>query len=205
MRFLGEQLNRRGFTVYAPRLPGHGATVNELAHTRRTQWVDAVTDAVAELRRRCRRVVLVGQSMGGSIVASFLENSDQAAVVSKVVLDAPMLSLGATVENAASTAMPVTGGAVPPPVIWAAEQLTTVRYGVDWAAVDYLDDTSWVTVPTLVLHGTADPRVPVAVSEELAAAEPDLVRLVTIADALHVEAWNVDPDRWSQEVVEFLS
>ena len=123
----------------------------------------------------------------------------------KVVLDAPMLSLGATVENAASTAMPITGGAVPPPVIWAAEQLTTVRYGVDWAAVDYLDDTSWVTVPTLVLHGTADPRVPVAVSEELAAAEPELVRLVTIADALHVEAWNVDPDRWSQEVVEFLS
>ena len=51
MRFLGEQVNRRGFTVYAPRLPGHGATVNELAHTRRTQWVDAVTDAVAELRR----------------------------------------------------------------------------------------------------------------------------------------------------------
>lgn len=149
-------------------------------------------------------IVLVGQSMGGSIVASFLENSEQADVVSRVVLDAPMLSLGATVENAASTAMPVTGGAVPPPVIWAAEQLTTVRYGVDWAAVDYLDDTSWVSVPTLVLHGTADPRVPVALSEQLAAAEPELVRLVTIADALHVEAWNVDPNRWSQEVVEFL-
>ena len=40
-------------------------------------------------------IVLVGQSMGGAIVASFLEHSDQADVVSKVVLDAPMLSLGA--------------------------------------------------------------------------------------------------------------
>lgn len=150
-------------------------------------------------------IVLVGQSMGGAIVASFLEHSDQADVVSKVVLDAPMLSLGGSVEYAARTSMPVTGGAVPPPVIWAAEQLTSLRYGVDWAAVDYLDDTSWVSVPTLVLHGTADPRVPVTLSEELAVAEPDLVQLVTIPDALHVEAWNFDPQRWRQEVVEFTS
>ena len=60
-------------------------------------------------------------------------------------------------------------------------------------------------MPTLVLHGSADPRVPVALAEQLAAAEPALVQLETFPDALHVEAWNFDPQRWRQEVVQFMA
>ena len=98
--------------------------------------------------------------MGGGVVAAFLENSPQAAGVSRVVLDAPMLSLGQVVDNGARTVMPVTGGAVPTPVIWAAEQIASLRFGLDWSAVDYLDETAWVGVPTLVVHGLDDPTVP---------------------------------------------
>ena len=71
---------------------------------------------------------------------------------------------------------------------------------MDWSAVDYLDDTSWVRVPTLVVHGTGDPRVPVTVSQQLAAAEPELVTLETFPDALHVESWNFDRARYTDLV-----
>jgi hypothetical protein len=90
------------------------------------------------------------------------------------------------------------GGAVPAPLLWAAERMATVRYGVDWSAVDYLDDTSWVTVPTLVIHGTADPRVPMRQSVALKAAQPDLVTMKAFPGALHTEAWNADRQRYAE-------
>ena len=75
---------------------------------------------------------------------------------------------------------------------------------MDWSAVDYVDDTSWVRVPTLVVHGTGDPRVPVTVSQQLAAAEPELVTLETFPDAQHVESWNFDRARYTDLVGSFL-
>lgn len=51
-------------------------------------------------------------------------------------------------------------------------------------------------MPTLVLHGTDDPRVPVELAEQLAAAEPELVTLERVPDALHVETWNFGPEDW---------
>jgi fermentation-respiration switch protein FrsA (DUF1100 family) len=125
--------------------------------------------------------------------------------VSRVVLDAPMLSLGQVVDNGARTAMPVTGGAVPTPVIWAAEQIASLRFGLDWSAVEYLDDTAWVRVPTLVVHGLDDPTVPATVSQELATEVPDPVTLQEFPGALHVESWNTDRARWTQVVTRFLS
>jgi pimeloyl-ACP methyl ester carboxylesterase len=56
-------------------------------------------------------VLLYGASMGGAIVASFLERSDLAGSVRGIVLDAPMLDLAATVEHgAAHSDLPLIGG-----------------------------------------------------------------------------------------------
>jgi uncharacterized protein len=169
-----------------------------------TEWPDLeAAVAWATGQGGAQDVVLAAQSMGAGVVASFLENSAQADVVRQVVLDAPMLSLEQTVEYGARDAMPG-GFAVPGPLLWAAEQMTSVRYGLDWAAVDYLDDTSWVTVPTLVVHGTLDPRIPVTESRELASAVPSLVTYEEFPNALHVEAWNNDRAGWTEAVTTFL-
>lgn len=170
-----------------------------------TEWPDLQAAVSWATEHGASDIVLVGQSMGGGVVAAFLESSPQAAVVSRVVLDAPMLSLAQVVDYGARTAMPVTGGAVPTPIIWAAEQIASLRFGLDWSAVDYLDDTAWVRVPTLVVHGLDDPTVPATVSQELATGVPDLVTLQEFPGALHVESWNTDRTRWTQVVTQFLS
>jgi dienelactone hydrolase len=169
-----------------------------------TEWQDLDAAVAWALSKGAKDVVLVGQSMGGAVVAAFLEKSTRSDKVSAVVLDAPMLSLDETVRNGARTALPG-GNAVPEPLLWVAQRLTSLRYGVDWAATDYLDDTSWLTVPTLVLHGTADPTVPVSVSRTLKELEPDLVDLEEFPDALHVESWNFDPDRYEQVLRAFVA
>ncbi|MCS7282616.1 MAG: alpha/beta fold hydrolase [Anaerolineae bacterium] len=64
MRLVGDYLHARGMTVYAPLLPGHGTTVEEMNRCRWTDWAQHVERAFADLRARCRTVFVGGLSMG---------------------------------------------------------------------------------------------------------------------------------------------
>jgi hypothetical protein len=78
------------------------------------------------------------------------------------------------------------------------------RYDLDWDAVDYLP-ADWLEVPALVFHGTSDDLVPISISDELAADQPDLVTRVRVPGADHVRAWNVDPAAYEARVTAFLA
>ena len=63
VRPLADYLARRGLAVSAPRMPGHGTTVEDLDATGPQDWLGAAEDALAELRRRCSTVFVAGISM----------------------------------------------------------------------------------------------------------------------------------------------
>jgi len=65
VRPLGELLNRNGFTVNAPLLPGHDTHPDDLNRTRWQDWLRSVEDAYASLRHQCDQVWVAGESMGG--------------------------------------------------------------------------------------------------------------------------------------------
>jgi carboxylesterase len=67
MRPLGDELARRGFTVYAPLIAGHGTSPEDLERTGYRDWVASANDALDRLYQRCRLVGLAGQSMGATI------------------------------------------------------------------------------------------------------------------------------------------
>jgi len=72
MRWLGEYLQGKGYTVYCPRLSGHGTNPKDLIG--RT-WRDWYTDLVAGhalLRDHCDQVFVVGLSMGGSLTMLYV-------------------------------------------------------------------------------------------------------------------------------------
>lgn len=171
----------------------------------RTEWRD-LDAAVAWARTRgAQHVVLVGASMGGAVVASFMERSPRASLVSGLVLDSPLLSFERAVDLGASQRdLPLVGLPLPSLLTWTAKQLASIRYGVDWHALDHLDDTSWVRVPTLLVHGTGDTTVPVAGSVDLAHARPGRVTFQLVKGVEHVEAWNHDPTGYEDEERRFL-
>jgi pimeloyl-ACP methyl ester carboxylesterase len=171
----------------------------------RTEWQDLDAAVVWAQQHGARRVVLLGASMGGSVVASFLERSSRAPLVSAVVLDSPALDVADVVDRSvARRRLPLVGRHLPRAVRWTAEQLASLRYGVDWGALDHLADTSWVRVPVLLLHGTADVTVPFATSAELAAAQPGLVTFLPDPGVAHVQSWNHDPAGYEAALRRFL-
>jgi len=170
-----------------------------------TEWRDLEAAVAWAAGHGARKVVLFGASMGGAIVASFLRHSPSASVVSGVVLDAPALDLRGLVDavNDAHRRVPLVGMPIPRGLTAAAEQVASWRFGVDWGAADYRDG-DWLRVPALVFHGTADRTVLPASSERLRAAQPDLVHLVRVRGAAHVQSWNVDPAAYEARESAFL-
>jgi carboxylesterase len=67
MRPLAEELVRRGFTVYAPLLAGHGTSPEELEATDHQDWIRSADEALDQLRERCQWVGVAGQSMGATL------------------------------------------------------------------------------------------------------------------------------------------
>ncbi len=82
-RPLGQHLARQGYTVEVPLLPGHGTSHHDLARTRYADWYGAVDRLVEHLAGRCRRVAVIGHSMGGTIALDLAARrpADVAAVV----------------------------------------------------------------------------------------------------------------------------
>ena len=82
MRGVADAMVSAGFDVELPRLPGHGTTIHDMITTTWADWSGEVARARAAAADRCDRVVLVGQSMGATLVlASALADPALAGVV----------------------------------------------------------------------------------------------------------------------------
>lgn len=81
VRGLGDALHARGYTVYAPLLPGHGALPEALQGVTWQQWLAAVLHAYDYLAERCDRVYIGGFSMGGALAILVAHERPAAGVV----------------------------------------------------------------------------------------------------------------------------
>jgi carboxylesterase len=71
MRLVGDYLHRRGLTVSAPLLPGHGTSVDDMNRCTWRDWTGYAEGAWADLRSRCERTFVGGFSMG-ALIALYL-------------------------------------------------------------------------------------------------------------------------------------
>lgn len=67
VRLLGEYLQKRGIWVYAPRLPGHGTTIEDLARTRYRKWLETIENSYIIMSTACRNVAIGGVAIGGNL------------------------------------------------------------------------------------------------------------------------------------------
>jgi uncharacterized protein len=185
--------------------PGAPHSPDGLRRWGATEWRDLEAAIRYAVGHGAGGVVLAGFSMGGAVVTSFLFSSPLAARVRGVVLDAPALDLGAVIDRGAvDRDLPVLGTPVPPALTEVAKGIAGLRWHLDWGQLDYVDRAGRLATPMLVFHQTGDPTVPVAISEALAAARPDLVTLERFGGDGHVQSWNVDRPRYERALRAFL-
>ena len=67
VRLLANYLRRKGFWVYAPRLPGHGTSAEDLSCRTYQEWMESVETGFALMAAICDRVVVGGVAVGASL------------------------------------------------------------------------------------------------------------------------------------------
>lgn len=169
-----------------------------------TEYLDLEAAVRYALAHGARHVMLVGRSMGGAVVTSFLEHSALAPEAKAVVLDAPMLSFSRSVDwGAAQRSLPLVGLPIPRSLVATAKWVADWRYGIDWKGTNYLAGDSKLKAPILLFQGASDKTVPPATSDQLAQDRPDLVTYIVTPGAGHLDSWNLDRTRYESALQSF--
>ncbi len=87
MRLYGEFLQKRGYTVLAPRLAGHGTSLKDMERFTADDWLRSALDGYELLRGTVSEISVAGLSMGGLLALWLASVKPLAKVVS---LSAPI-------------------------------------------------------------------------------------------------------------------
>jgi carboxylesterase len=90
MQYIGEQLFKLGYTVSIPRLNGHGTHYLDMETSSFENWISDLENAYNSLTKQCKKVFIVGQSMGGALtlqVAANKQNVDGIFLINAAVTD----------------------------------------------------------------------------------------------------------------------
>ncbi len=67
VKHLAEGFAKYGYTIYAPRLKGHGTTILEMEEASYQDWISDLHEAYLLLKQTCHHIFVIGQSMGGAL------------------------------------------------------------------------------------------------------------------------------------------
>jgi len=163
-----------------------------------TEWQDLQGAVQYAIEHGAERLILMGYSMGGAMILNFLYQSQLADKVVGIILDAPILNFGATVESGAMQL------GVPLVFVAIGKFISTLRFDINWEDLNYISRVDQLTLPLLLFHGDADTTVPIEISDSLATRWLSMLAYVPIRDATHIRSWNINPDLYEKEVSRFF-
>lgn len=94
MKAFAQYLHQNGFTVYVPRLKGHGTSPEDLAGTKFEQWIESVEEAFVVLRHSCEKIIVGGFSTGAGLALDLCTRVDGMATVFAVAPPMRLQDLG---------------------------------------------------------------------------------------------------------------
>lgn len=166
-----------------------------------------ISDAVDyALENGAERIFINAYSTGAAHTLGFVYREVRDRVIG-AHFDSPNIDFGETVNyNASQRELPILPFNVPESLSAVAKFMTSLRIGVSWRTLDYVDNSAEsLKIPVLVHHGTADLTVPIETSIEFAMTNPGVVRLVQVEGADHVESRDVLGEQYTAAILEFIA
>ncbi|WP_029331789.1 alpha/beta hydrolase [Exiguobacterium oxidotolerans] len=72
VRTVGEYFAAQGFTVYAPRLDGHGTSIQDFEASTAEDWKQSLRQGFDVLTNHCSSIFIAGQSMGATLALALV-------------------------------------------------------------------------------------------------------------------------------------
>jgi carboxylesterase len=226
VRPFAEAFGRAGFSVEAPMLAGHGATLNDLARSTWSDWLASAERALdaLQVRTQGRPVAMCGFSMGG-LLALRLARLYPERVAALVVMGTPLrlrrFQVGAV---RAITRLPIdfarwSGASIPKPN-GSDISIPEMRHGNPglpafpiaalrqlFALMDVARaDLPSVRAPALVVHARHDHVVPMDDSLELTGSlGSDVIERLWLERSFHVVGLDVDSAQAVEAATKFVA
>ena len=215
LRHLGETLAASGFRCHAPVLPGHGTTPADLERTRWRDWAACVEAAFDDLASECDDVMVVGQSMGGTLAlhlaAHDLRVRAVATLAAPIWLSGPLAPLLPVLKRVVRWHH--AGDDVD---LWhpdAVEELHS--YGIrPTRSIDELrrlcrvvrNELAQIRAPVLVVHGERDRSIDPRCAREIARRLVDsaTVKLELLPRSGHAISVDVDHESINAEILQWF-
>lgn len=176
-------------------------------HLGQTEWHDVEAAVAYAVGQGARRIVLFGWSLGASIALQLAASSKFRDLISRLVLNAPVIDWRSTlVANARSSMLPGWVARLGLRMLGSSgtRWITALDAPLSFHTLDFLARADELTVPILVIHNESDRSTPFAISREFVTRRPELATLLTFPSAEHTQEWNSDPDGWDAAVENWL-
>jgi pimeloyl-ACP methyl ester carboxylesterase len=172
------------------------------------EWLDIDAAMRLAVERGATQIVLVGWSMGGSMVLQALMRSPVGDHVTGVMLESPVVDWIAALDfQVRLRRLPVFVRSF---VIllfksrWG-RVFTGLAEPLDIDRLDFVTRAKELDRPVLILHSDDDGFVPSTASRALAIARPDIVSYEAFEVARHTKLWNYDRVRWEGAIRDWLA
>jgi carboxylesterase len=218
LRYVADALVSAGYTVRAPLLPGHGRTLSDFSATRAREWIAAARDAYAELSATFGPTPVVGLSMGGALGIVL---AAETPTMPALALVAPYVSIPRRARSVArfhplwELVTPYFRSGGERSILDPVERAKALGYGVltprllfELSRVVRRVQVSLprVRVPTLVIHGLNDERIPPdAAAREYARLGATEKELVWMESGGHVLTVDYGRDRVIELIIDWLA
>ena len=210
---LGQFLNREGYSVLCHRLAGHGTSERDLMRTTKNDWFNSVLDGFDILRGLCKKIFVVGHSMGGLLTLKLSTERDVAKIVTlaaPIFIDDGMGLRNLPPKEFCSDAAIIQPRRklinVPPEVnnVYQKTPLISVH-----ELVELIDDVKnllpKITAPILIMHGeedhTAQPRSARFIMDNVGSS---IKKIVTVPNSGHLLPFAESRDFVFEETLKFL-
>lgn len=212
MYYLGKRIAEQGYTVYGPRLAGHGTHSEDMEKATYQDWITNMETGLKKLTETCSEIFVAGLSMGGTLTLYLAERHPKISgiIVINAATELPdMQDYYRELINKDVRFVEGIGSDIKQEGIeeLAYEQTPVKAMGELVALMDIVKrDLNKITAPAIIFSSTVDHVVPPENSKEIhkniSSDEKNLVRL---ENSYHVATLDHDKDIIADKCIAFIN